>query len=80
MQQPLGEPHDLGAPELALPVDPVHEGDGHLAHGISVLPGANQHLHLEDVAARGAGLHQRLQHRLLVQPEEGKRKRGCKMN
>lgn len=40
----------------------------HFSDGVVELSGADDHLHLEDVAFGDAALHQTLQHLLLVQP------------
>lgn len=46
----------------------------HFSNGVVELSGADDHLHLEDVAFGDAALHQTLQHLLLVQSDTEKKK------
>lgn len=50
IQQILGKLEDLGAAQLGLAIEPVHECDGHLANRVVQFARPHQHLHLEDVA------------------------------
>lgn len=52
----------------------------HFSDSVVELSGADDHLHLEDVAFRDAVLHQTLQHLLLVQSDTAAKTTGRRMS
>lgn len=66
---------NLTAAELALAIQPVHEGNGALCNLESHGLGPDHHLHLESVALALRALDDLLKHILLVQPEAARQVR-----